>query len=125
MNDLTYSPLLNLIIKQEKQLLARTDPIEALCELLDDEFMEIGSSSQLHDKDEVIRWLSSVDQSERTGVQFKAKQLTEDVILLTYISCIKENHSSETKQALRSSIWRRTRDRWYMVFHQGTPCIPA
>ena len=122
MKDITSSPLLNLIIKQEKQLLARTDPVEILCELLDDEFMEIGSSSQIHDKDEVIRWLSSVDQSERTGLQFKAKQLSDDVILLTYISCIKQNLLSEIKQAKRSSIWRKTHDQWRMVFHQGTPC---
>jgi len=123
MKDINSSPLLNLIIKQENQLLARTDPVEVLCKLIDDEFIEIGSSSQIHDKAEVIRWLSSADQSERNGIQFKAKQLSDDVILLTYISCIKENHSSETKQALRSSIWRRTQDGWQMVFHQGTPCV--
>ena len=64
MKDIVSSPLVNLIIKQEKQLLARTDPIEVLCELIDDEFMEIGSSSQIHDKDEVVRWLSSADQSD-------------------------------------------------------------
>ena len=122
MKDITSSPLLNLIIKQENQLLARTDPVEILCELIDEEFIEYGSSSQIHDKDEVARWLSSPDQSERAGIQFKAKQLTDDVILLTYISCIKENHSSETKRALRSSIWRRTQNQWRMVFHQGTPC---
>ena len=122
MKDTISSPLLNLIIKQEKQLLSRTEPIEVLCELIDNEFMEIGSSSQIHDQEEVLRWLSSADQSERTGIQFKAKQLSDTVILLTYISCIKENHSSETKRALRSSIWRRTQDQWRMVFHQGTPC---
>ena len=123
MKNVVPSPLSNLIIEQEKQLLARTDPVEVLCKLIDDEFIEIGSSSQIHDKDEVVRWLSSPDQSERTGIQFKTKQLTDDVILVTYISCIKENPSSETKQALRSSIWRRTQDRWQMVFHQGTPCV--
>lgn len=122
MQNITQPPLFNLIISQEKQLLERTDPIEVLCELIDDEFMEIGSSSTIYDKAEVVRWLSSEDRSTRTGMQFKAKQLCDDIILLTYISCIKEQNCSEKKQALRSSIWRQTQGQWRMVFHQGTPC---
>jgi hypothetical protein len=122
MNKMTQSPLFNLIINQEKQLLDRTDPIELLCELLDDDFIEFGSSSTIYDKAEEVRWLASPDQSIRTGTQFKAKQLSTDVILLTYISCIKDHESSEIKRALRSSIWRKAGEQWRMIFHQGTPC---
>lgn len=122
MRNITQPPFFNLIISQEKQLLERTDPVEILCELIDDEFMEVGSSSTIYDKAEVVRWLSSEDKTTRTGMQFKAKQLCDDIILLTYISCIKEHHCSENKQALRSSIWRQTQGQWRMVFHQGTPC---
>lgn len=120
MKTIIHPHLFNLIINQEKQLLDRTDPIEVLYDLIDDEFMEIGSSSTVYDKAEVVRWLSSEDRSTRTGMQFKAKQLCDDIILLTYISCIKEHHCSENKQALRSSIWRQTQGQWRMVFHQRT-----
>lgn len=113
--------VLNQIIQQETQLLIRTDPMDVLGDLIDDEFAEIGSSATIYDKTEVMRWLASEDQSQRTGQQFKARFLSDDVILLTYISSIKDNLSADSKQALRSSIWRQTAGRWRMVFHQGTP----
>jgi len=43
------------------------------------------------------------------------------MILLTYISSIKDTPLAESKQAMRSSIWRLTDGQWRMVFHQGTP----
>ncbi len=36
--------VLNQIIQQETQLLIRTDPMDVLGDLIDDEFAEIGSS---------------------------------------------------------------------------------
>ena len=113
--------IVNLIIKQEMQLLSKTDPTEVLSDLIDDEFTEFGSSAQIFDKHEIMRWLLSEDKSERIGMQFKAKRLSDDVMLITYISCIKDNYFAEIKHALRSSIWRHKDGRWRMVFHQGTP----
>ena len=109
------------IIQQETQLLVRTDPLDILSDLIDDEFVEFGSSGTIYDKTDIIDWSASDDPSERAGQQFKARYLSDDVILLTYISSIKENPSAVSKQALRSSIWRSTEGRWRMVFHQGTP----
>ena len=111
--------IIELIIKQEKQLFLREDPISVLSELVDDEFMEIGSSSAVHDKTEVIRWLESNDPSEIQGEDFKAKFLSEDIVLLTYISTT-NSPQKEPKQAKRSSIWKRSANKWQMVFHQGT-----
>lgn len=111
----------NQLIKQEQQLLDKTDSLDLLADLIDDEFIEIGSSSVIYDKAEVLRWLASSDQSERIGTSFKVQELSKDVILLTYISSIKETPDSETKKAMRSSIWRLGNNRWRMVFHQGTP----
>lgn len=113
--------LINQIIKQEKQLLDKTDSLDILANLIDDEFLEIGSSATTYDKAEVIRWLANDDQSERIGTLFKAHKLSEDVILLTYVSAIKNTPTSESKQAVRSSIWRCRDDQWRMIFHQGTP----
>lgn len=113
--------VVNQIIKQEIQLLDKIDPLDVLAELIDNEFIEIGSSSVIYDKTEVIRWLGSDDQSERIGTSFKARPLAENIILLTYMSSIKSTPLAESKQAMRSSIWRLTDGKWRMVFHQGTP----
>ena len=109
------------IIKQEIQLLDKVDSPNVLAELIDNEFIEIGSSAVYYDKAEVIRWLESDDQSERIGTSFKGHVLAENIILLTYISSIKDTPLAESRQAIRSSIWRLTDGQWRMVFHQGTP----
>ena len=113
--------IVSQIIKQEVQLLDKIDSLEVLAELIDNEFIEVGSSAVIYDKAEVMRWLASNDQSERVGTSFKAHQLSESIILLTYISAIKDTPASNSKQAIRSSIWRLTDGQWRMVFHQGTP----
>jgi glyoxylase I family protein len=113
--------VVNQIIKQEIQLLDKVDALDVLAELIDNEFIEIGSSATVYDKTEVMRWLASDDQSERIGTSFKAHPLAENIILLTYISTIKDTPIAESKQAMRSSIWRLTDGQWRMVFHQGTP----
>ncbi|MBA2657415.1 MAG: DUF4440 domain-containing protein [Tatlockia sp.] len=115
------SGVVELLIKQEKQLLDNIETSEILAELIDNEFVELASSGAIHDKAEVIRWLNHRDQAIRFGSSFKAQKLAESIILLTYISSIKDTPSSETKKALRSSIWRLTEGKWRMVFHQGTP----
>lgn len=113
--------IIELIIKQEKQLFLRKDPVAILSELIDDEFMEIGSSSIIHDKKEVVRWLKSDDASQIEGVDFKASFITDEVILLTYVSQIKQPQLDKPKQAMRSSIWKCSAGKWRMIFHQGTP----
>lgn len=112
--------IVSQIIKQEVQLLDKVDSLDVLAELIDNEFIEIGSSAVIYDKTEVIRWLASDDQSERIGTSFKAHPLAENIILLTYMSSIKDTPLAESKQAMRSSIWRLTGGKWRMVFHQGT-----
>ena len=113
--------MINQIIKQEMQLLNKTDSLDVLADLIDNEFMEVGSSAAVYDKAEVMRWLASDDQSERIGTSFKTHLIAENVILLTYISTIKDTPVAESKRAMRSSIWRLTDGQWRMVFHQGTP----
>lgn len=115
------SKITDQLIRQEQQLLDKTDSLDLLADLIDDEFIEIGSSSIIYDKAEVLRWLASDDQSERIGTSFKSQKFSEDVILLTYISSIKDTPDSETKKAMRSSIWRLRNNHWRMIFHQGTP----
>ncbi|MCE0721736.1 MULTISPECIES: DUF4440 domain-containing protein [Legionella] len=111
--------IVSQIINHEKQLLAKSDSVDILINLIDDEFIEYGSNGQIHDKNEAARWLSLEDYSEAKGMEFEAKFLTEDVVLLTYLSEMQQNHFSESKRARRISIWRRKNGSWRMVFHQG------
>jgi len=120
MND----AVINVLIKQEKQLLDRVDALYILTDLIDDEFIEIDSSGVFHDKAEVIRWLQQEGPAVRVGASFKAKPLSEGLILLTYISSIKNADDSHVRQAMRSSMWKLANDgQWRMIFHQGTPLI--
>lgn len=114
------SKIADQLIKQEQQLLDKTDSLDLLADLIDDDFIEIGSSSTIYDKEEVLRWLANDDQSERIGTSFKVQELSEDVILLTYISSIKDTPDSDIKKAMRSSVWRFRNNHWRMIFHQGT-----
>ncbi|KTD21677.1 DUF4440 domain-containing protein [Legionella londiniensis] len=108
------------IIKQEKQLIAKKESVEQLSPLIDDEFIEIAQTGKAFDKREVIRWLEQESHSERTGLQFKARLISDQVILLTYISSSKVE-GGNCKLALRSSLWREKEGYWRMVFHQETP----
>lgn len=109
------------IITQEKRLLDRTDSVKNLNLLIDDEFIEISSSATHYDKTDVIQWLSTEDQSIRSGTDFLAKLLGNNLVLLAYVSHIQSALGAPVKKALRSSIWRKQDDIWQMVFHQGTP----
>jgi hypothetical protein len=85
--------------------------------LLADEFVEIGSSGRIHDKDQIIGQLQqeSGEESLRTVSDFTARELADGLILVTY-------RIIETR-TVRSSIWKRTNSEWRMVFHQGTKFI--
>ncbi|KTC65698.1 Uncharacterized protein conserved in bacteria (plasmid) [Legionella adelaidensis] len=93
------------LIKQEQQLLDRTDSLDILVDLIDDEFIEIGSSSTVYDKAEVVRWLASEDKSVHIGTSFKVNQLSEDIFLLTYVSSIKDTPGPEIKKTNLKSIF--------------------
>ncbi|WP_133130623.1 DUF4440 domain-containing protein [Legionella yabuuchiae] len=112
--------LSNKIIQYEKRLISKQESACVLQDLLDDDFMEMSQSGNIG-KQDVIAWLNRHSKSEREGFQFQAKMISEDVILLTYISRIKEVNANNVQQTFRSSIWRKLGGQWRMVFHQGTP----
>ena len=82
--------------------------------LLADEFVEIGSSGRIYDKDQIIGQLQqeSGEVSLRTVSDFAARELADGLILVTYRII--------ESRTVRSSIWKRTNSEWRMVFHQGT-----
>ena len=91
--------------------------------LLSDDFIEFGSSGGVFNKRQVIKALEQEGPPDPTIrlslVDFIARRLASDVILVTYR--INQEGGTRPESRLRSSIWKLTEGRWQMVFHQGTP----
>jgi hypothetical protein len=85
--------------------------------LLADEFVEFGSSGRVYTKSDLAAVLQAESPVGQTPSDFKVAYLAPDVALLTYKI---RRHTQPPVQTLRSSIWRRAKGQWQMVFHQGT-----
>lgn len=92
--------------------------------LLADEFLEFGSSGRIYDKRQILDTPTQEIGARLPLADFSARVLAPSVVLVTYRSIQRHADGSE-KQALRSSIWTRTEHGWKLVFHQGTPVLPA
>ncbi|UJW87097.1 nuclear transport factor 2 family protein [Devosia sp. SL43] len=91
--------------------------------LLDEGFMEFGSSGRVYDRASVIERLPRekprADADLPEVLDFEARALAPDIVLVTYRSVSVVSDGTE-RSVLRSSIWRQGGDDWRMVFHQGT-----
>lgn len=113
---------LSSVIQLEEKLFYRQDSTAALADLLDEEFSEIGSLKHIYNKQDLIKELEfHAGDSMRTAKNFKARQITSEVIQLTYICFIRDNLTSPVRSSYRSSIWRLKDGQWKLFFHQGSP----
>jgi hypothetical protein len=119
--------LMRLFRELEERLLSpeiRASP-EALAQLLADEFMEIGSSGTVYNKQQVIEALqhepAEGSSTARTADDLAVRPIAADIVLVTYRTVRPAAKTAPAFHALRSSIWKRIDGRWQMVFHQGTP----
>jgi hypothetical protein len=97
---------------------------EKMDKLLDDEFIEIGSSGRIYDKRETLATPVQDIGARLPLVDFSTRGLAPSLVLVRYRS-IQRNPDGSEKQALRSSIWKQTNQGWKLCFHQGTPVPPA
>jgi len=89
-----------------------------LAKLLSNDFFEFGSSGKEYNKQSTISALKKEECFNLSISNFKAKELAEDVFLVTYkINAPKDGSRSGS---LRSSIWTKNGDDWKLLFHQGT-----
>lgn len=88
--------------------------------LLADEFVEFASDGRAYDKEQVILALQYESPSPRSISDFRIAVLSDDIVLATYEVVRENSQSGEVVRSLRSSIWRRSGDRWQLIFHQGT-----
>ena len=103
---------------EESLLLPDVRKSERLVELLDDSFIEFGSSGRIYTKADLVAALQAELPSIQTTSDFKVSILASDIAFVTY----RIHHQSATPPVytLRSSIWRFKEGQWQMVFHQAT-----
>ncbi|MEH1923491.1 nuclear transport factor 2 family protein [Nostoc sp.] len=93
-----------------------------IIDLLADEFIEIGSSGRVFDKQQIIESLQNEPIEpliERSITEFKTLVLATGVILVTY-RIVRHISGEQPVHSLRSSIWKLNNGQWKMIFHQGT-----
>ncbi|WP_347905514.1 DUF4440 domain-containing protein [Pseudomonas purpurea] len=94
---------------------------QALSQLIADDFLEFGASGNAWSKTDVVQRLPDEPFTERTISDFSARLLSESVALVTYRSRRAAAIGQSEQVSLRSSVWRKQKEQWQMVFHQGTP----
>lgn len=114
------------LFRLEKRLLAPEirHSQDELTALLADDFIEIGSSGQIYDRQAIIKELSEESTVKIAISDFSLRVPVENIALVTYRAGICMESGASVKYSLRSSIWRQNRGQWRMIFHQGTPIAP-
>jgi hypothetical protein len=109
------------LISLEEKLLnpAVRKSVEEVSQLLADDYSEIGSSGKVYNKKDTIEALKKEPTGQISAHDCKVNLLTPEVALVTYIAVKKDKANDEIK-SLRSSFWKKTGEKWQIVFHQGT-----
>lgn len=102
---------------EEELLVSAVRKSTRLMQLLAEEFIESGSSGRIYTKSDLVAALQAESPVAQTTSDFKVTALAPDVALLTYKI---RRRSEPAVQTLRSSVWRRAKGQWQMVFHQAT-----
>jgi hypothetical protein len=90
-----------------------------LANMTDPDFFEVGASGRRYDRDYVLDLLEK--RLENPGADlwqtsdFHCVRLARDTYLITYTLL-----QQPQRVTRRSSIWRRTRQGWKIIYHQGT-----
>jgi hypothetical protein len=91
--------------------------------LLAEEFVEFGASGRVYDRLQVIESLQAETPTPRSLTDFRVRLLAPGVALVTYRAERVGEHDKTGARSLRSSVWKRVRNRWLLVFHQGTSIV--
>jgi hypothetical protein len=94
--------------------------IDKLNELIADNFVEYGRSGKVLNKKDIISLLLNTEPPAAKLENFKIKNLSDDFLLVNYISIINKKDKLAEK-TLRTSIWKLYGEKWKVIFHQGTP----
>lgn len=93
---------------------------KAVNALLAQDFFEFGSSGRIYNyaPGDTFDYGAAYEMQD-----FKAQRLSPGCVLATYRAVKKDAEGNVVSITLRSSIWKRGKGTWKMVFHQGTIII--
>lgn len=93
---------------------------ERLAALLDDDFIEYGSSGLIYDKAMILERLPQGPSPAYRIYDFEVVSLSETVIQARF-KTDRINLDNSKTVSLRTSLWKQNGNTWQMFFHQGTP----
>lgn len=94
---------------------------DLVADLLDDDYVEFGSSGWTYSKQQVIDALRQEPPRDILAHDFKVRMLAPGTVLVTYRASQQAGVEINT---LRSSVWQQRNGEWKLVFHQGTRIDP-
>ena len=94
---------------------------EDMEKFLAEDFVEIGSSGKVYDRNSIIEETGREEGILITLSSFNVRSLSNEIALVTYRAAITDTTKHNTAYSIRSSIWNNIDGNWSMVFHQGTP----
>lgn len=86
-----------------------------LDQLIDDDFIEIGSSGKIYTKKMTVGVLLQPGRRSIDPEFISLRELSENLYMLTFRT------GSGSVTVVRNSIWKRTDSGWKIIYHQGTP----
>ena len=90
--------------------------------LLHKSFVECGRSGRVYNRNEILEELSGEESGISVWSQdFAGEEISDGVILLTYLSAHINSDGELSRHTYRSSLWQQTPHGWQVRFHQGTP----
>jgi hypothetical protein len=95
--------------------------IARLDELLHDDFIEIGCSGAIYDKQQVLSLLMSAKPVHVVSQDYEQQLAGRDLMLMTYRSAHVDSKGALLNFARRYSLWQQSGSGWRLRFHQGTP----
>ncbi len=84
--------------------------------ILAPDFFEFGRSGRVYKRKDTLA-VKAEENIKATLKDFQVHPLTEDIVLITYVSEVKYD---EMEIGNRSSLWIKTSNGWQIRFHQGT-----
>jgi len=86
---------------------------EYLNNLIDDDYLEIGKSGKMINKDDVIKELSSLKENRNIDIYNFACTKEDNIYIVHYITISNDN------KIYRTSIWKKEKD-YKILFHQAS-----
>lgn len=116
--------LLSKLIELERVLLEPSVRrcVDSLNNLLSADFYEISANGMMFDKAHVMSRLPSEKVPQFYNQSFKGQMLSDGLAQLTYHAAYRRSAKAPLHYSIRMSIWRREKDGWQIIYHQGTPC---